>query len=127
MNLSIGLVVVGLPFVLLSLPAFVLFVALPAILLLALVVPLAVIGALLIGPPFLLTRWIRRRALRTPALRGPTRPIAAVMSPPGVVRYGSLDVVLRPQAATPPSGPNGCTLWDAAWRESQAAACVEHL
>ena len=77
MDLSIGLVVVGLPFVLLSVPAFVLFVALPAILLLALIVPLAVIGAMLIGPPFLLVRWMQRRALRTPTLRGPTRSIAS--------------------------------------------------
>ena len=64
MDLSIGLVVVGLPFILLCLPGIVLFVVMPAILLLALVVPLAVIGALLIGPPFLLARWLRRRPAR---------------------------------------------------------------
>jgi hypothetical protein len=61
MDLSVGLVVVGLPFVLLFLPGIVLFVVMPAILLLVLAVPLAVIGALLIGPPVLLTRLVRRQ------------------------------------------------------------------
>ena len=66
MDLSVGLVVVGLPFIILFLPGIVLFVVMPAILLLALAIPLAIVGALLIGPPFLLARWLRRR--RRPAL-----------------------------------------------------------
>ncbi|HEX6021670.1 MAG TPA: hypothetical protein VFZ00_06715 [Solirubrobacter sp.] len=61
LDLGIGAVVVGLPFLLLSLPALVLFVALPAVLLLALVLPLALVGALLAGPPYLVVRWRRRR------------------------------------------------------------------
>ena len=51
LDLSIGFIVVALPLLLLSLPGIVLFVVLPAILLLALIAPLAVIGAVIGGPP----------------------------------------------------------------------------
>ena len=61
LDLSIGFIVVALPLLLLSLPGIVLFVVLPAILLLALIVPLAAIGAVIGGPPYLLARWLRRR------------------------------------------------------------------
>ncbi len=61
LDLSIGFIVVSLPLLLLSLPGIVLFVVLPAILLLALLVPLAAIGAIIGGPPYLLARWLRRR------------------------------------------------------------------
>jgi hypothetical protein len=61
LDLSVGFIVVSLPLLLLSLPGIVLFVVLPAILLLALIVPLAAIGAVLGGPPYLLVRWLRRR------------------------------------------------------------------
>jgi pilus assembly protein TadC len=72
LDLSAGLVVVLLPFILLSIPGIVLFVVLPAILLLALAVPLAVIGAVLAAPPLLLARWLRRRRRR--AAPPPARP-----------------------------------------------------
>jgi hypothetical protein len=61
LDLSIGFIVVALPLLLLSLPGIVLFVVLPAILLLALIAPLAAIGAIIGGPPYLLARWLRRR------------------------------------------------------------------
>ena len=64
LDLSIGFIVVALPLLLLSLPGIVLFVALPAILLLALLAPLAVIGAVIAAPPYLLARWRRRRPAR---------------------------------------------------------------
>jgi Flp pilus assembly protein TadB len=65
LDLSAGLGVALLPFLVLAVPAIVLFVLLPAILLLALAVPLAAIGAVLGVPPYLLARWLRRRRRRT--------------------------------------------------------------
>jgi membrane protein implicated in regulation of membrane protease activity len=61
-----GLAVVLLPVLLLAVPGIVLFVALPAILLLALAVPLVLIGALIAAPPYLVARRLRRRGRRTP-------------------------------------------------------------
>ena len=60
-DLSAGVGVALLPVLLLSVPGIILFVVLPAILLLALAAPLAVIGALIAAPPYLLARWLRRR------------------------------------------------------------------
>lgn len=70
-DLSAGLVVVLLPLFVLSVPAIVLFVLLPGILLLALIAPVAVIGAVLATPPYLLVRRRarRRRTLSVPAGR----------------------------------------------------------
>lgn len=71
-DLSAGLGVALLPVLLLSVPGIILFVVLPAILLLALAAPLAVIGAVIATPPYLLARWLRRRqpaAAGTDALR----------------------------------------------------------
>ena len=64
LDLSGGLGVALLPVLLLSVPGIILFVVLPAILLLALAAPLAVIGAVLAAPPYLLVRWLRRRRRR---------------------------------------------------------------
>lgn len=64
-DLSAGLGVALLPVLLLSVPGIILFVVLPGILLLALAVPLAVIGAVIATPPYLLARWLRRRRQRT--------------------------------------------------------------
>lgn len=61
MDLSAGLVVGLLPLFLLSVPAVVLFVLLPAVLLLVLALPLALLGALLAGPAYLVIRRRRRR------------------------------------------------------------------
>jgi hypothetical protein len=69
MDLSAGLVVALLPLLALSLPGIVLFALLPAILLLALAVPLAVIGAALALPPYLVARWLRRRRTTVPRAR----------------------------------------------------------
>jgi hypothetical protein len=63
-DLSAGLGVALLPVLLLAVPGIVLFVVLPGILLLALAVPLAVIGAVIAAPPYLLARWLRRRRRR---------------------------------------------------------------
>ena len=71
-NLSVGLGVALLPLLVLSVPAIVLFVVLPAILLFALAAPLALIGAVIAVPPYLVARWLRRRrrrAARPPAGR----------------------------------------------------------
>ncbi len=59
-DLSAGLGVALLPLIVLSVPGIILFVVLPAILLLAVAAPLAAIGAALAAPPYLLTR--RRRS-----------------------------------------------------------------
>jgi hypothetical protein len=55
-DLSVGLGVALLPLLVLAVPTLVLFVLLPAILLLALAAPLAMIGALIAVPPYLLMR-----------------------------------------------------------------------
>ncbi len=68
-DLATGLTVFALPALLLSIPGIVLFVLLPAILLLAVVVPLAVIAV----PPVLLVRWLRGRR-RPNRLRHSLRP-----------------------------------------------------
>jgi Flp pilus assembly protein TadB len=62
MDLTAGLGVALLPVLLLSVPGIILFVVLPALLLL----PFALIGALIGLPPYLLARWLRRRRRRTP-------------------------------------------------------------
>jgi membrane protein implicated in regulation of membrane protease activity len=64
-NLIVGLGIALLPVLLLAVPGIILFVVLPAILLLALAAPLAVIGAVIAVPPYLVTRWLRRRRGRT--------------------------------------------------------------
>ncbi len=60
-DLCTGLGVALLPLLVLAVPSIVLFVLLPAILLLALAAPFAVIGVVIAGPPYLLVRWRRRR------------------------------------------------------------------
>ena len=62
MDLSAGLGVALLPALLLAIPGIILFVVLPALVLL----PLALIAAALAAPPYLLARWLRRRRGRTP-------------------------------------------------------------
>jgi Flp pilus assembly protein TadB len=64
-DLSAGLGAVLLPLLLLAVPGIILFAVLPAILLLALVAPLAVIGGVIAVPPYLVARWLRRRRRRT--------------------------------------------------------------
>jgi Flp pilus assembly protein TadB len=64
-DLSAGVGVALLPVLLLSVPGIILFVVLPAILLLALAAPLAAIAAVIAAPPYLLARWLRRRRRRT--------------------------------------------------------------
>jgi len=68
-DLSTGLGVALLPMLLLAMPGIILFVVLPAILLLALVAPLAAIGAVIALPPYLLARHRRRRLPARPAPR----------------------------------------------------------
>jgi hypothetical protein len=63
-DLSTGLGVALMPLLVLAVPGIILFVVLPAILLLALAAPLAAIGAL-IAAPYLLVRSLRRRRRRT--------------------------------------------------------------
>ena len=76
-NLIVGLGIALLPVLLLAVPGIILFVVLPAILLLALAVPLAAIGAVIAVPPYLLARWLRRRR-RTAARPAGLRQRAAV-------------------------------------------------
>jgi Flp pilus assembly protein TadB len=64
-DLSTGLGVVLLPLLVLAVPGIILFVVLPAILLLAVAAPLAVVGAVIAVPPYLVARWLRRRRRRT--------------------------------------------------------------
>jgi hypothetical protein len=79
-DLSVGFGVAFLPALLLAIPCIVLVVVPVAILLL----PLAVIGALLAGPPYLIARLLRRRrrpptsrpvVTRHPRRRMPTHPV----------------------------------------------------
>ena len=63
-DLTVGLGVALLPVLLLAVPGIILLFVLPAILLLALAAPVAVIGAVLALPPYLLARWLRRRRRR---------------------------------------------------------------
>ena len=81
-DLSAGVAVVLLPVLTLSVPAIVLFVVLPAVLLLALALPLAVIGAVIAAPPYLLTRWLRRRRRRTPSSPAGRRARASALRTP---------------------------------------------
>jgi hypothetical protein len=89
-DLSAGLGIALLPVLTLSVPGIILFVVLPAILLLALAAPLAVTGAVIAAPPYLLARWLRRRRRRrTPdvlavAQRLPARPVSSTVLHPGV-------------------------------------------
>jgi hypothetical protein len=69
LDLCVGLGAALLPVLLLAVPGIILFVVLPAILLLAVAVPLALIGALIATPPYLLARWLRRRRRRPPRPR----------------------------------------------------------
>ena len=88
-DLSAGLVVVLLPALVLSVPGIILFVLLPAILLLALALPLAVIGTVIAVPPYLLARWLRRRR-RGNASPGPAVATAArVRAPKGILNRAS--------------------------------------
>jgi hypothetical protein len=61
MDLTAGFGVAFLPALLLAVPGIILVVVPTAILLLALALPLAVIGAVIGVPPYLLARWLRRR------------------------------------------------------------------
>jgi Flp pilus assembly protein TadB len=60
-DLSAGLGAALMPLLLTAVPGIILFVVLPAILLLAVLAPLAVIGAAIAAPPYLLGRLLRRR------------------------------------------------------------------
>jgi hypothetical protein len=68
-NVSAGLGVALLPALLLAVPGIILFVVLPAIVLLALVVPVAAVGAVITLPPYLLVRWLRRAGAGDHTLR----------------------------------------------------------
>jgi Flp pilus assembly protein TadB len=63
-DLSAGIGVALMPLLLLAVPGIILFVVLPAILLLALAAPLAAIGAVIAVPPYLVARLVRRRRRR---------------------------------------------------------------
>jgi hypothetical protein len=78
MTLAGGLMVALLPLLLLSVPGIILFFVLPALLLLALAVPLGLIVAVLALPPYLFARWRRRRPRRHVSQRAGLRPHAAV-------------------------------------------------
>jgi hypothetical protein len=79
MDLSAGFGVALLPALLLAIPGIILFVVLPALLLL----PFAVVGALLAGPPYLLARWLRRRRDRTPTPPARVPALRPVRTRPG--------------------------------------------
>jgi Flp pilus assembly protein TadB len=71
-DLAAGAGAALMPLLLLAVPGIILFVVLPAILILALVAPLALIGAVLAVPPLLLRR-LRRRRQRARVTRSSTR------------------------------------------------------
>ncbi len=88
LDLSGGFVVALLPFIVLSVPGIVLFVLLPAVLLLALALPLAVIGAVLAGPPYLFLRWRRRRRRPSSGESTPSMTSATTLSGRARTRRG---------------------------------------
>ncbi len=75
-DLSAGLGVMLLPLLILAVPGIILFVVLPGLLLLAVAAPVAVVGAALVAPPYLVVRFFRRRRSRPQ-----TAPAAAVRLP----------------------------------------------
>jgi hypothetical protein len=77
-TLTGGLVVGLLPLLLLSVPGIILFFVLPALLLLALALPLGLVAAVLALPPYLLARRRRRHPRRRVLRRAGLRPHAAV-------------------------------------------------
>ena len=89
-DLSTGFGVVSLPVLLLAVPGIILFVVLPGILLLALAVPLAAIGAVIAVPPYLLARRLRRRRRRTAA-----PPVGHAGSAPRPVRTSGQSQAVR--------------------------------
>jgi hypothetical protein len=97
LDLGAGLAIVLLPLFLLAVPAIGLFVFLPAVLLGALAVALAAVGAVLAAPPYLLARWLRRRRRRPTA--PPRRPAKS-----GAVRHDRRPVRLLAGRSTP-AGP----------------------
>ncbi|HWK29338.1 MAG TPA: hypothetical protein VNS09_22435 [Solirubrobacter sp.] len=64
LDLGVGLVTLLMPLFLLAVPGFALFVVLPALLLVAVALPLAVVGAVVVLPPYLLVRRLRQPRLR---------------------------------------------------------------
>ena len=74
MDLGAGFGVALLPALLLAVPGIILFVVLPALLLL----PLALVAAVLAAPPYLLARWLRRRRGRTPTPRARVSAVRSV-------------------------------------------------
>jgi hypothetical protein len=76
-DLAGGLAAGLLPLLLLSVPGIILFVVLPAIVLLALALPLVAVGAVLAVPPYLLARGRRRRRGRTATRAAGLRPHAS--------------------------------------------------
>jgi hypothetical protein len=93
MDLSTGLGAALMPVLLLAVPGLILFVLLPAILLLALAVPLAAVGAVIAAPPYLLARWLRRRRRR------------AASPPTGVADRALRSVSTSRQSRVPGLGP----------------------
>jgi Flp pilus assembly protein TadB len=87
-DLSAGAGAALLPALLLAVPGIILFVVLPALLLLAVAAPLAVIGAVIAGPPYLLARWLRRRRRRidSPSAGRPGRAPRSARTSPSQVR-----------------------------------------
>jgi len=100
-DLGGGFVVALLPALLLAVPGIIVFVVLPAIVLFALALPLAAIGAVVALPPYGLARWLRRRRGRSG-------------SPPGVRSSGS----------RPPASEAGRTAPATAPAASRAAAAA---
>jgi hypothetical protein len=69
-SLSVGFVVAPLPFLLISVPGLVLLIVLPAVLLLAVAALPVALAAVLLGPPVLLVRSLRRRRAQASGVRG---------------------------------------------------------
>jgi Flp pilus assembly protein TadB len=73
LDLTAGLGVMLMPALILAVPGIILFVVLPGLLILAVALPVALVGAAILGPPYLVVRLLRRRLSR-PA---PAAPLAA--------------------------------------------------
>jgi hypothetical protein len=69
-SLSVGFVVALLPLLLTAVPGLVLLLFLPAVLLLAVAALPLVLAAVLLGPPVLLVRSLRRRRAQASGVRG---------------------------------------------------------
>jgi hypothetical protein len=104
-DLSVGVGVVGMPFLLLAVPGIILFVVLPALLLAAVAAPFAILGAIA-AAPFLLLRAIRRRRS---GQAGSSRPRAGRVRAASTATISARPATTLPKISKVETRPRGVT------------------